>query len=241
MKRVAILQSNYFPWKGYFDIIAAVDEFILYDDVQFTKNDWRNRNLIKTAQGKKWLTVPVRIRDLHQKINEVTVADPRWPESHWRKISASYRAAPYFSYYESYFEKLFLETKADHLSQINFRFLSAILKLLGICTNVTWSTDHAPIEGRSTERVVNLCRAAGATHYVSGPAAKAYLRPEHFAAAHIDLEYFDYAGYPEYPQLYPPFDHAVSIIDVVLMCGPRAPYYVWEWRLDGHSPGRHQP
>jgi hypothetical protein len=230
MKRVAIVQSNYIPWKGYFDIIAAVDEFILHDDIQFTKNDWRNRNLIKTGQGKKWITIPVNLRSSHQNINAVTVADRQWPIRHWRKISSHYRTAPYFSHYKGYFEKLFLGTTEHYLSQINYRFLCAALEILGLTTRITWSTDYAPISGRSTERVVNLCRAAGATHYLSGPAAKAYLQIEQFAEARIDLEYIDYAGYPEYPQLYPPFDHAVSIIDLILMCGPRAPYYIWGWR-----------
>ena len=230
MKRVAILQSNYFPWKGYFDIIAAVDEFILYDDVQFTKNDWRNRNLIKTAQGTKWITIPISVRSLRQKINEVTVADRQWPIHHWRKLSDSYHGAPYFSHYKETLERLFLETTDRYLSQINRRVLGVVLEILGVKTKITWSTDYAPTEGRSTKRVVNLCRAVGATHYLSGPAAKAYIQAEQFAEAGIDLEYMDYAGYPEYPQLYPPFDHAVSIIDLILMCGPRAPYYIWGWR-----------
>jgi hypothetical protein len=230
MKRVAILQSNYIPWKGYFDIIAGVDEFILLDDVQFTKNDWRNRNLIKTAQGKKWITIPVRVRSLHQTINEVTVADKDWPVSHWRRISNNYRAAPYFLQYECHFQGLFLQTKDQYLSQINYRFLCAILEILGVKTKITWSTDYAPIRGRRTERVVNLCRAVGATHYLSGPAAKAYIQTEQFAEAGIEIEYIDYTRYPEYPQLYPPFDHAVSIIDLILMCGPNAAYYVWGWR-----------
>jgi hypothetical protein len=230
MKRVAILQSNYFPWKGYFDIIAAVDEFILYDDVQFTKNDWRNRNLIKTAQGTKWITIPISVRSLHQKINEVTVADQQWPAHHWRKISDNYHGAPYFSHYKETLERLFLETTDRYLSQINRRVLGVVLEMLGVTTKITWSTDYAPTEGRSTKRVVDLCRAVGATHYLSGPAAKAYIQAEQFAESGIDLEYMDYAGYPEYPQLYPPFDHAVSIIDLILMCGPSAPYYIWGWR-----------
>lgn len=230
MKRVAVLQSNYIPWKGYFDIVTAVDEFILYDDVQFTKNDWRNRNLVKTVQGKKWLTIPVRVRSLHQNINEVTVADRRWPIRHWRTISNNYRAAPYFSHYKDYLRKLFCETEELYLSQINHRFLCAILEILDVKTKVTWSTDYAPIRGTGTERVVDLCRVAGATHYLSGPAAKAYIKSERFAEAGIELEYMDYAGYPEYSQPYPPFDHTVSIIDLILMCGPRAPYYISEWR-----------
>src|SRR6476620_5131839 len=138
MKRVAILQSNYVPWKGYFDIISAVDEFILLDDVQFTKNDWRNRNLIKTPHGKKWITIPVSVRSLRQNINEVGVADQNWPVMHWSMIANSYRAAPYFLQYECHFQSLFLETKDPYLSQINCRFLCAILEILGVTTKITW-------------------------------------------------------------------------------------------------------
>jgi hypothetical protein len=235
LKRVAIIQSNYIPWKGYFDIIHQVDEFILFDDVQYTRRDWRNRNLIKSPQGKKWLTIPVSVRGMHaeQNINDVTISDPAWPVDHWNVIRNLYRDAPYFSAFKDRLEALFLHSKEDHLSQVNHRFLTAILEMLAVTTKITWDTDYAPITGASTERLVNLCRAAGATHYLSGPAAKAYMEPEQFAAVGIELEYMDYAVYPEYDQLYPPFDHAVSIIDLILMCGPTAPYYIWGWRKGG--------
>ena len=231
-KRVAIIQSNYIPWKGYFDIIHQVDEFILYDDVQYSKGDWRNRNLIKSPEGKRWLTIPVTVRSLHQNINEVGVAHQQWPNVHWNLIRTVYREAPFLSEYSDCFERLFLDTRADTLSQTNYRFLTAVLTILGITTRISWSTDYAPIAGKSTERVVNLCKASGATHYLSGPAAKSYIQPELFEAADIELEYMDYGGYPEYPQLYLPFDHAVSIIDLILMCGAESPYYIWGWRGD---------
>jgi hypothetical protein len=230
MKKVAIIQSNYIPWKGYFDIANRVDEFILYDDTQYTKNDWRNRNLIKSPSGKKWLTIPVTVQNLHQNINEVTIADRQWPVRHWNSIQNDYRRAPHFLDYRDRFEDLYLNTNSTRISQVNHRFLVAIFDILAVTTKLTWSTDYGSIAGKRSERVVNLCAAAGATHYLSGPAGKAYIQPEQFAAAGIELEYMDYAGYPEYPQLYPPFDHAVSIIDLILMCGPDSPHYIWGWR-----------
>ena len=232
MKKVAIIQSNYIPWKGYFDIINRVDEFILLDTVQYTRRDWRNRNLIKSPQGKKWLTISVNVRGMHgqQSINEVTIADSTWPLVHWDSIRSLYREAPHFSEYKDRFEELFRGCNEDRLSQVNYRFLTGVLPMLGIQTPIKWDTDYGSISGTSTERLVNLCRAAGATHYLSGPAAKDYIQPEQFAAAGIALEYIDYSGYPEYPQLYPPFDHAVSIIDLILMCGPKTPYFIWGWR-----------
>ena len=145
MKRVAILQSNYFPWKGYFDIIAAVDEFILLDDVQFTKNDWRNRNLIKTAQGTKSITNLISVRSLRQKINEVTVADRQWPIHHWRKLSDSYHGAPYFSHYKETLEMLFLETtNTSEWDKINRRALGVVWRYIGVETKITFDTDYAP-------------------------------------------------------------------------------------------------
>jgi hypothetical protein len=238
VKRVAILQSNYIPWKGYFDIIHRVDEFILYDDVQYTKNDWRNRNLIKTSQGKKWLTIPVTVGSLHDKINEVRIADAGWGVRHWETIRNNYRHAPFFRDYHETFERLFLNATEPLLCTINYRFLAAMLEILGVQTRLTQSTEYGSLAGRSTERVVNLCRAAGATHYLSGPAAKAYIVPEEFAAAAIAVEYMDYTGYPEYEQLYPPFDHGVSVIDLILTAGPQAPDFIWGWRNAAVSPLR---
>ena len=108
MKKVAILQSNYIPWKGYFDIINLVDEFILYDDMQYTRRDWRNRNQIKTVDGVKWLTIPVDTKGkFFQKINETKVSDHKWAEAHWKAICLNYAKAPYFKTYEPLFEELY--------------------------------------------------------------------------------------------------------------------------------------
>src|SRR4030095_6284230 len=96
-KRVAIVQSSYIPWKGYFDLIRASDEFILLDDVQFTKRDWRSRNRIKTQRGPAWLTIPVRTKGLYkQLIQDTYVSDVRWGEAHWATLRASYARAPFF-------------------------------------------------------------------------------------------------------------------------------------------------
>jgi hypothetical protein len=225
-KTVAIVQSCYIPWKGYFDLINSVDEFILYDDRQFTRRDWRNRNRIKTPQGARWLTIPVLVKGrYHQRIDETLVSDPAWPERHWRSLVHNYAAAPHFAAYRDPIERLYRRANDRRLSIVNRRFLEAICELLGIDTTFTWSTAY-DVGGAKTERLVALCRAAGATHYVSGPRARDYLDEHAFRDAGIALSYIEYEGYPEYDQLHPPFDHFVTILDLLFHVGAEAPRYM---------------
>ena len=225
-KRVAIVQSCYIPWKGYFDLINLSDEFILLDDAQFTKRDWRNRNAIKTPLGTRWLTIPVRTKGrYHQRIDETEITDPLWHERHWESIARSYDSAPHFPEYRHAVEEMYRTATGDRLSIVNRSFLAGICGLLGISTPLTWSTDYA-VNGVRTERLVNLSLAAGASIYLSGPRARAYLEEDLFRDAGIAVEYMDYSHYPEYPQLHPPFDHAVTILDLVFSTGSDAPRFM---------------
>ena len=225
MKRVAILQSNYIPWKGYFDLIAAVDEFIIYDEVQFTRRDWRNRNLIKTDRGQVWLTVPVMSKGLYtQTINATRIANHDWQSRHWHALATHYRHAPYFDKIAAWLEPLY-RAQHDLLAGTNRVFLNGICQYLGINTLVTDCRQYALIEGK-TERLVSLCKQAEADVYVSGPAAKAYLDEGQFSAAGVAVEWFDYGGYPEYPQLWSGFVHEVSVLDLLFNCGPDAANYM---------------
>ena len=222
MKKVAILQSNYIPWKGYFDLIRLVDEFILFDDVQYTKNDWRNRNLIKTPRGLMWLTIPVAQDSLHQKIRETKVADTRWAKKHVNSLQMNYARAPYYPEFAPRIFQIYSEVENEpFLSRINHAFIHAICGWLGIRTQIRWSSEYNLIEGK-TERLVDLCRQAGATDYISGPAAKGYLRENLFEDAGIQVHWMDYSKYPPYPQLFPPFLHGVSIIDLLFSEGGNA-------------------
>ncbi len=226
MKRVAILQSSYIPWKGYFDLMRQVDEFILYDDAQFTKRDWRNRNQIKTKDGLLWLTIPVHVKGrFTQSIKDVEISDAEWGEKHFKTIAAAYARAPYFHVYREMLEELYRGSTSTRLSDVNRRFVEAFAGLLGIRTKLSWSMDYVLPEGR-VERLVALCKQAHASRYVSGPAAREYIAPDLFAAAGVELSYMDYSGYPEYPQLYPPFTHHVSVIDLLVSVGPAAPDYL---------------
>ena len=224
-KAVAILQSNYIPWKGYFDLINMVDEFILYDDVQFTKNDWRNRNIIKTLSGLKWLTIPVITKSLSQTIKETTIADARWSKKHWNSVVTYYAKAPHFREYKELFEELYLNCTEQFLSRINYRFLRAICNILEIKTKITWSMDYNLIEGK-TERLVDLCQQSGANVYISGPAAKDYIDQRLFNEANIEIQFMNYSDYPEYKQLHGSFEHSVSIIDLILNEGQNANKYM---------------
>lgn len=225
-KRVAIIQSNYIPWKGYFDIINQVDEFILYDDRQYTRRDWRNRNLIKTPGGLRWLTIPVQVKGRYeQRIDETLIADLAWAQRHWKTIEQNYSRAPHFDAYRGAIHEIYAQALDRHLSAVNRRFIEGICTLLGIRTKLSWSTEYEA-SGDRTERLVSLCSSAGAEEYVSGPAARAYIDEAAFRDAGVRLTYVDYSGYPEYPQLGQPFEHGVTILDLLFNVGDDARRYM---------------
>jgi len=226
---VAVLQSNYLPWKGYFDIIADVDLFIFYDDVQFTKNDWRNRNLVKTRSGTSWITVPVGPA-IHRRICDVTIPDGRWAKAHWKTLSQSYARAQHFAHYREFFESVYLGRTWKFLSELNQHLITAIARdFLGVAARFEDSRSYA-LEGQASERLLTLLQSAGARTYVSGPSARGYLDETAFRRAGIEVAYKSYEGYPQYPQLHPPFDHRVSIVDMLFNLGPQTPHYIWGWR-----------
>lgn len=213
------MQSNYIPWKGYFDMIAAVDEFILYDDMQFTRRDWRNRNQIKTPQGVQWLTVPVQVKGKYdQKIKDTLIEGTDWAKAHWKALVANYRRAPYFEEVAIWLEPLYIAHSYTHISQLNRRFIEVVCHFLGIQTVISNSWDYVLLDGK-TERLADLCKQAGGTEYISGPSAKNYLDETIFADMNIKLTWFDYMGYPEYPQVWGEFIHGVTILDLLFNCG----------------------
>lgn len=222
MKKVAILQSNYIPWKGYFDLIASVDEFILYDDMQYTRRDWRNRNQIKTPQGLQWLTVPVQVKGkYHQTIRETEIDGDAWRNLHWKALQQNYRRSPHFDEVAAWLEPLYLGEAPTMLSAMNRSFIEKVCAYLGVRTRLNWSWDYELVDGRS-ERLLSLCQQAGGIEYVSGPAAKDYLDESVFEAAGVKVSWFDYQGYKPYPQLWGEFAHSVTILDLLFNCGPQA-------------------
>ncbi len=236
MTTVVILQSSYIPWKGYFDLVHDSDRFVFYDDVQFTSRDWRTRNKIKTAQGSAWLTVPAG-SDRSRLIHEVELKDHSWQQKHWQNIKQNYSKCPAYSMYESMIEDIYLGKSWDGLSSLNQTIIKTISsEILGIKTDFRDSREFGA-SGQKLDRLLDLAEKAGASRYVSGPSAKDYIDANRFAEAGIELCWKDYSGYPEYPQRYPPFDHAVSILDLIFNVGPDAPWYIWGWRDGSPGPG----
>jgi len=226
-KRVAIIQSNYIPWKGYFDIIGSVDHFVLYDDMQYTRRDWRNRNQIKSPKGPQWLTIPVEVKGkFNQRICDTLVAGKDWAEDHFKSLTHTYSKAPHFSEYLSSLQTAYeAAAKLDRLSDINYLFISELCRCLEITTPITWSTD-LKVEGDKSQRLLNICKQLNASEYVSGPAAMSYLNCDLFTQENITVSFFDYSNYPEYQQLYPPFSHGVTAIDLLAHVGDDAPKYM---------------
>lgn len=207
-------------------MIAAVDEFILYDDMQYTRRDWRNRNQIKTPQGVQWLTVPVLVKGkYHQKIRETEIDGNEWATAHWKALAQNYRRAPHYNEIAAWLEPLYLREEYGQISQMNRRFIEAVCDYLGITTSITNSWDYNIIEGK-TERLADLCAQAGGTEYISGPAARDYIEEHVFDELDIKLTWFNYTGYPEYPQLWGEFTHGVTILDLLFNCGREAHRYM---------------
>ena len=224
-----ILQPSYIPWRGYFHQIYKADVFVFYDDVQYDVDGWRNRNRIKTHQGPSWLTIPVNSRGAsatHIPISSIRICwDRKWNESHFRSVQQSYSRAPYFKRYEPLLADFF-RARPEFLADFTVDTTIRLAAELGIRNTRFLRSSQLQCAGSKTDRVLSVLRQVGATHYVSGPAAKAYLEVDKLEAAGIGVEWMDYS-YPEYPQLHPPFDPYVSILDLLLMEGPQSGNYIW--------------
>lgn len=227
MKKIAILQSNYIPWKGVFDMINQVDIFVFHEDVQYTKGDWRNRNQIKTPNGLEWLTVPVKKAPTESKIFEIEIANEiNWQRNHYNKIRQNYSKAPFFKEYHFILEDIYLKNKWTNLSQFNIYTTKLIANVLGIKTKFIDSIE-LKTTGVKDDKVIDICKELNATHYLSGPAAKEYITEDKFRNANIGLGYIKYE-YPEYNQLHGDFNHYVSVLDVIFNCGKDSPKYIFQ-------------
>jgi hypothetical protein len=226
---VVILQPSYIPWRGYFHLIQKADLFIFYDDVQYDKHGWRNRNRIKTAAGSRWLTIPVFSGGAVT--NQLLIKDAKidwnrpWPASHWDILRQSYRSAPFFNRYAPLLQE-FYRRRDSFLADFTIDLTIALARELGIGTSFMRSSELA-VTGSKTDRLVQILARVGASHYVSGPSARDYLEEEKLAAAGITLEYMTYE-YPDYDQLHPPYDPRVTLLDLLFMVGPEAPNYIWQ-------------
>ena len=230
--KVAVIQSNYLPWKGYFDIIHDVDLFCFYDEVKYTKNDWRNRNRICSANGPFWITVPIHKDAVKQKISEVKILDKTWQQEHYESIYQSYRKAPFFHQLEPLLIEFYLAKEWELLSEFNQFSIQYIANYFGITTKFMNSKDY-DLRGDRIERLLNLLKELNATTYISGPSAKVYLAEYEnlFVANNITLIYKDYSYYPEYSQMIEPFQQYVSILDLIAnVSSEDITESIWGWR-----------
>jgi len=227
---VVILQPSYIPWRGYFDQIRRADLFVFYDDVQYDKHGWRNRNQIKTARGKQWLTIPVHSYGATEGLPICQVRidwSKPWTKSHLKSLSLSYAKAPHFNHYLPLLNE-FYQRRDEFLSSFTIDFTIALAREIGVFhTRFIRSSEIPSINGQKTARLIKILKYLGATHYISGFSARDYIEKDEFNAAGITLEYMEY-NYPEYPQLYPPYDPNVTILDLLFMTGKQAFNYIVE-------------
>ena len=225
-----INQPNYIPWRGYFHQIQKADIFVFYDDVQYDKHGWRNRNRVKTANGPAWIAIPVRNRGVvekHTPINEVAIDWTKdWSRKHWMTIKQSYGKAPFFSDYSAELEK-FYASRYEFLADLTIDFTIALASRLGITRTRFIRSSSLKVTGTKTDRLLRILKSVEATHYISGPAAKDYLDEDKLTREGISLEYMVY-DYPSYPQLYPPYDPNVTILDLLFMMGNDSPRQIWQ-------------
>lgn len=222
--RVGAIQSSFIPWRGYFDFIASVDAFVFLDDVQYTARDWRNRNKIKTPRGVEWLTVPVVHGGRDLLVNEAKIDYSRnWIKKLLGTWTANYGRA---EFYEIAFRLLnTIETaRYETLSSMNIELTRRICEYLGIGTPLMCSSELALV-GTKTDRLIDLLKKLHATTYLSGPSADAYLDKDAFRKNGIRLEYKSY-DYAPYPQLWGPFESAVTVLDLIANCGPEAKNHI---------------
>lgn len=223
---VGIIQSCYIPWRGYFDFIASVDLFVLFDDIQYPYGrSWRNRNQIKASTGLKWLTVPVKAGSAGTPIDQVLIGTPEipWQTLHQRILKDSLGKAPYFKEAMDIWEEA-VSGAGMYLSDLNLHLLRSICHYLKITTPIVASRRYAA-QGVKTARLIDLLRKVGATSYLSGPAATAYLDEDAFRQAGIGLSYKTY-DYEPYPQLWGKFEGAVTVLDLIANCGSESRRFI---------------
>lgn len=226
--KCVILQPSYIPWRGTFHQIFMADLFVFYDDVQYDKHGWRNRNRIKTHQGGQWLTIPVHNKGNvieNTPIHRIEIAwEQAWAERHLRAIQQSYSKAPYYRDYAGWLDDVYTRRPAQ-LADLTIPLTIEIARMLGNRHTQFMRSSELRVSGQKTARLIEILSAVGATHYISGPSAREYIQADLFQKAGITLEYMEY-NYSEYPQLYPPYDPFVSILDLLFMTGKSASRYI---------------
>ena len=227
--RCVVLQPSYIPWRGYFHQMKAADVFVFYDDVQYDKHGWRNRNRIKSPLGSQWLTIPVHSRGVTTHgtpIKDIRIVQGNsWTRKHWDSLQQSYTRTPHWTRYAGLLRE-FYDKPHSLLADATIELTLALAPELGIHDTVFKRSSEFGLRGRGSRRLLGLLVQLGADRYLTGPSARGYLDEQSFLEAGIEIEYMVY-DYPVYPQLYPPYDGQVSVLDLLLMTGSEAPAYIW--------------
>ena len=226
--KAVILQPSYIPWRGYFDQINRADLFIFYDDVQYDKHGWRNRNQINTSQGKQWITIPVYSKGVCNGISIKDIAidwSKSWPRKHLSALTCAYSKAPYWNNYISWLNTVY-NRKYELLADFTIEITIELSRMLGITnTKFIRSSELNGISGHKTDRLIKILKEVGATHYISGPSAQNYIEQDKFTQTGISLEFIRY-NYHDYPQLHQTFEPYVSALDLLFMTGDKALAYI---------------
>jgi hypothetical protein len=219
---IGILQPSYLPWLGFFEQIYRSDVFVIYDDVQYDKDGWRNRNRIKTPNGIQWLTVPVHIKfEDKPLIYEVKIDNStNWRIKHLRSIKQNYSKAPFYKNYIDIFEEAYSQ-EWEYLIDINMYFILKLVEALGMKDKKIVRSSFLNIKGDRIQRLVNLCKLFNANLFYEGSAGKNYINVQDFAKHGIKVEFQDYK-HPIYNQLYGDFISHLSIIDLLFNHGDKS-------------------
>jgi hypothetical protein len=229
--KAVILQPAYLPWMGYFGMIDIADVFVFYDDVQFEKQSWQQRNRVKTPRGEAWLTVPI-YHDFGQKINEVKINNSLdWRKKHWQSIYQSYAKAPHFLEYQDEIQGIY-QKEWEYLGELNIFIIIKLAQLLHVrIPKFLKSSEIKGIEGQKTDRLLPILANLGADEYITGPGTRDYLETEKFRERGIKLYWYEYK-HPTYPQIRGEFVPYMSAIDLLFNTGGEAIKYIREGLKD---------
>ena len=216
----AVHQPQYLPWLGYFDKIDKADVFCFLDNVQYKKNEWQNRNRIKTSAGWQWLTTPVRFQ-FPEKICEVKINNAvNWRRKHLQAMVTNYRKAPYFSELIEMFERIYA-TEWEYLADLNIEVIRSILIRLGLERKTTILASDLTLRNDPNDRLIDICRSLGCDTYLAGAAGADYMDLGRFAEAGIRVVFQEF-NHPRYPQLFGDFVPRLSVVDLLFNCGPQS-------------------
>lgn len=219
MDKIAVLQPSYLPWLGFFEQLMSVDTFVIYDDAQYTKNDWRNRNRLKTKDGFLWLSIPVK-GSIHSQIRDIRIDESKnWQDKHQKTITQLYSKSPYFEEVSALFSPLW-NRRYEFLMDAAMDSIRIVAEYLNIETKIVYSSEIGAV-GDKNEKLVNICKIFNARNYYSGLSAQNYLNVELFERNGIEVA-FQHYPHPVYPQKHGDFISHLSVMDLLFNCGKKS-------------------